>query len=73
MFLTSQLYKFLNTSPTQKLAPASECTPTSPFDVDGDGELQEANLSTRELERRKRQDDMEVEEEEEARPPYLHV
>lgn len=72
MFLTSRLAKLFDTSPAQQLAPADDSPPTTPFDVGGDGELQEAHLNNWELERRKHQDDME-EEEEEARPPYLHV
>ena len=72
MFLTSRLAELFNKSPRQQLAPANDLPPTVPFDVGDDGELQEADFTTWDLERRKQQDAME-EEEEEARPPYLHV
>ena len=73
MFLTSHFAKLFNTSPAQQLTPADGCPSTAPFDVGGDGELQETHFNTWESERRKHQDAMEEEEEEEARPPYLHV
>ena len=72
MFLTSHFAKLFNTSPAQHLGPADGCPSTTPFDVGGDGELQKTHINTWELERRKHQENME-EEEEEARPPYLHV
>ena len=72
MFLTSHFAKLFNRSPAQQLAPVDDRPPTVPFEFSGDGELQETHFTSWELERRKHQDAME-EEEEEARPPYLHV
>lgn len=69
MSLTSRLANLFNTSPSQQLAPSDETRPTVPFDVGEHGDTQGVHFANN----RRNSRTEAMEEEEEARPPYLHV
>ena len=69
MSLTSRIANIFSTSPPPHLAPADETPPIGAFGSAGYGVARESRT---EGERRKLLEKT-MEEEEEARPPYLHV
>lgn len=69
MSLTSRLANLFTSSPTSHLAPTDDNPPSGSFGVGGYGALQNTHST---MDRRKQQYES-MEEEEEARPPYLHV
>lgn len=69
MSLTSRVANLFNSSSPEQLAPSDETRPTGSFDVGNYGETESTQFPK---DRRKLQAAT-MEEEEEARPPYVHV
>ena len=69
MSLTSRLANLFTSSPPPHFAPTDDNPPLRSFGVGGYGARQDTQFTK---DRRKQQDES-MEEEEEARPPYLHV
>ena len=69
MSLTSRIANIFSTSPPPHLAPSDETRPIGALSPGGYGVVQDPHTAR---DRRKLQEET-MEEEEETRPPYLHV
>ena len=69
MSLTSRVANLFNSNSSEQFAPSDETRPTASFGVGNYGEIEATHFAK---DRRKLQTAA-MEEEEEARPPYVHV